>query len=275
MSHRRSTERSEQLLRETTEIAEKALLGTTEAVVRTLEPLFAGEGARLEGLRGALADTAARVEVSVGRIGELSTSLDGAAREQVAALDRHGQSLLAAFDRVVVGGGSALTESAGTLATAARQLQGSTELLSPRLESLSTELGALSREVALLLAARGPEGDVGAIVLGELERLGAGFDRLAELVRMADEGSDAPAGSEVEPAPAVAAEAPVVSAEESSSAEGSTEASTEESTEASVEGSTEASVEGSPELAATTPAEDSAPVEEPVSPVDGPEPERA
>jgi len=260
-------------------MADKALRGTTEAVVRTLEPLFAEEGARLESLRGALADAAGRVEASLGHIGELSTSLDGVAREQVAALDRHGQSLLAAFDRVLVGGGTALTESAGTLAAAARQLQGGAEVLGPRLDALSTELGALAREVALLLAARGPDGDVGAIVLGELERLGAGFDRLAELVRMSRSEADAAAIAEAETASAAPAETDVAPAEPApeTSSESASERASEPPSESAAETSAEPPLEGSAPGDNVHAAVDNAvaPIENAAAPEDAPDPERA
>jgi hypothetical protein len=63
--------------------------------------------------------------------------------------------------------------------------------------ALSTELQTLGRELALL-AARDPEGDLSAVVLGEIERLGTGVERLTELLRLA-EARPVPAGEGEEP----------------------------------------------------------------------------
>jgi len=93
-------------------------------------------------------------------------------------------------------------------------------------------------------------------VLGELERLGAGFDRLAELVRMAGaqgEGDAPAAASAPDTAPAAPLEAPLATAESSSA------------------GPTEVSSDG----AAAAVVEDGAPVADALPPVEAPDPERA
>jgi hypothetical protein len=53
-----------------------------------------------------------------------------------------------------------------------------------------------------LLAARGPESELGGVVLGELERLGTGVDRLTELLRLAAPIAAAPAAPAEPDAPA-------------------------------------------------------------------------
>jgi hypothetical protein len=95
----------------------------------------------------------------------------------------------------VLGGAAALDGSAAKLAAAAHDLQTGADAFAPRIAALTTELNALAREVALL-AARDPDSELGAVVLSELERLGAGVDRLSELLRL---------GQPPEPLPAPAA----------------------------------------------------------------------
>ncbi|MEO7668663.1 MAG: hypothetical protein ABIW57_04965, partial [Polyangia bacterium] len=193
---------------------ERASQATTEAVTRTLEPLLSREAERLDGVREALAEVGTRVNATAGRLVELTSGLEGLARAHIDSIDRSGQAVLAAFDRAVVGGGAALDAAAGTLATAARDLQSGAEMLAPRLATLTTELGGLSREVALLLAARGPDGpdlDLGAVMLGELDRLGGSVERLTALMHLAEtdggagaatvqagEVAEAPAGPDAE-----------------------------------------------------------------------------
>ncbi|MEP6654090.1 MAG: hypothetical protein ABJA82_12075, partial [Myxococcales bacterium] len=183
-SLQRATGTAAELMRGTTEASERASQATTEAVTRTLEPLLSREAERLDGVREALAEVGTRVDATAGRLVELTSGLEGLARAHIDSIDRSGQAVLAAFDRAVVGGGAALDAAAGTLGTAARELQSGAEMLAPRLATLTTELGGLSREVALLLAARGPDGadlELGAVVLGELDRLGGSVERLTAL----------------------------------------------------------------------------------------------
>jgi hypothetical protein len=160
--------------------------------------MLAEEASRLDEVRSALAEVGSRVDVTAGRLLELTATLGSISREHIAAIDRSGQAVLAAFERAVVGGGASLDSAAGTLAAAARDLQAGAATLAPRMGNLASELGALGREVALLLAARGPDGDIGAVVLGELDRLGAGMERLTELIRLAEPAARVPAEIEEE-----------------------------------------------------------------------------
>jgi hypothetical protein len=171
-------------LRETGEAAEGAVRSTTGAVTKALEPLFAAEAARLEDVRAAVAEAGTQLQSALGRLTALEETLSSATRAQVAAIDRAGQSVLEAIDRAVLGGGAAIERAAGTLASAASELGAAATLWQPTIGTLTTELGALGREVALL-AARPPENELGTVVLGELERLGDGVDRLRELVQLA------------------------------------------------------------------------------------------
>jgi hypothetical protein len=181
---RESSRQGEESARRSASVAEAAVRATSAELGRTLAPMFAEESAQLQAVRaalaegaGALASTAAQVEAIGGQIEEIS-------RAQVETLQATAAAVVAGFDKAVLGGASALDGAAGQLAGAATDLRGGTEALVPRMDVLSKELGALAREVALL-AGRGADGDLGAVVLGELERLGAGFDQLSELVRLA------------------------------------------------------------------------------------------
>jgi chemotaxis protein histidine kinase CheA len=162
---------------------EEAARATTAVLSNTLEPLFAAEAGRLEAVRATLAEVAKGIEAAVARLGALDAGMAGLSRDHLATIDRAGTAVLASFDRAVLGGAAALDGAAGSLATAAKDLQSGADAFAPRIAALTTELGALGREVALL-AARDPESELDAVVLGELERLGAGIDRLVELSRL-------------------------------------------------------------------------------------------
>jgi hypothetical protein len=179
---------SEETVRRATALAEESVRATTAELGRTLQPMLAAETERLELAKEAFGQTAAGIQQATARMVELQAALEGGARAQVAAIEGAGQSVLAAFDRAVLGAGQSLDGAAGKLAGAANQLSGGFETFSPKIAALSTELGALGRELALQ-AARGPEGDLGAVVLSELERIGAGLDRLAQLQRLAGGGT--------------------------------------------------------------------------------------
>jgi hypothetical protein len=134
-------------------------------------------------VEAALREAVAGAAIAAERLGALTTTLEGVGREHTAAMERGGQAVLAAFEQAVAGGGAALDRAAAGLATAARDLQSGADVLGPRLTALGVELGALSREVALLVAARGPDDALGGAVLGELERLGGAVEGLGALVR--------------------------------------------------------------------------------------------
>ena len=175
---------AEESVRRSAALAEESVRATTAELGRTLQPMLAAESQRLEQLRGAFSETVAGIQQASARVAELQASLEGASRAQVSAIENAGQAVLAAFDKAVLGAGGALEGAAGKLAAAAHDLGAGVETFSPKIATLATELGALGRELALQ-AARGPEGDLGAVVLSELERIGAGLDRLTQLSRMA------------------------------------------------------------------------------------------
>jgi DNA anti-recombination protein RmuC len=182
-SVRQSADANATLLRETHESVGRATRETAQLVAQSLGPLFAGEARDRAAVEEALRDAVAGTSAAAERLGTLTTVLEGVGREHTAAMERGGQAVLAAFEQAVVGGGAALDRAATGLATAARDLQSGAEVLGPRLTALGVELGALSREVALLVAARGPDDALGGAVLGELERLGGAVERLGALVR--------------------------------------------------------------------------------------------
>ena len=138
-------------------------------------------------MRESFGQTAAGIQQAAERLTELQGVLDGTSRAQVAAIESAGQAVMGAFDKAVLGAGNALEGAAGKLATAAQQMTAGVETFTPKIAALASELSALGRELALQ-SARGPEGDLGAVVLGELERIGAGLDRLAQLHRLAGGG---------------------------------------------------------------------------------------
>jgi hypothetical protein len=210
-SARRSAETSATLLHETSAQVAEAARETALLVARSLEPLLAAEARDRVAIEGALREAALGAGEASGRLTALTASLESVGRDHAAAIERGGQAVLAAFEHAVLGGGAALDRAAAGLAAAARDLQSGAELLTPRLAALSTELGALAREVALLMAARGPDDELGAAVLDELERLGGAMESLGALVRAAHgtgptegpratRGLDAPASTEP-PAP--------------------------------------------------------------------------
>jgi hypothetical protein len=178
-------------VRRATAIAAEAVRNAAAQLKQTLEPLFAREDQRLEAVREGLSKAAAGVEQAAARIGEASGAIEGVSKTHVETVDMAARGVLSAFDRAVVSGGAALGGAATALAAAARDLRAGADDFGPRLTALSTELGPLGRELAQLVA-RDPEGDLAAVVLGELDRLGAGMDRLTELVRMAENRHEPP-----------------------------------------------------------------------------------
>jgi hypothetical protein len=183
---------AEEAVRRASQVAEEAVRSTTAELGRTLQPMLAAEAQRLDLLRESFGQTATGIQQAAERLAELHGVLEGTARAQVAAIENAGQAVMGAFDKAVLGAGNALDGAAGKLATAAQQMSAGVETFTPKIAALASELSALGRELALQ-SARGPEGDLGAVVLGELERIGAGLDRLAQLHRLAG-GGGAPAG---------------------------------------------------------------------------------
>lgn len=228
-----------------------ALESASQAVVERLERSLSGSAAALEsashavaaGLDRSMQESAAAlqstsqaivagldrsVQESAAALQSASqavvTGLEASLQGSASTLEATGQAVIAGLDRSVVASASALDGAARQLAEAAQSMRGGTETLGPRLEAVAREMGALGREVALL-AARGAEGDLGAVVLGELERLGAGFDQLSELVRLSRGGEPTPAGGEISAPPAVAEAAPEETAAVDVPAAGETELS--------------------------------------------------
>jgi hypothetical protein len=188
---RRASQVAEEAVKRASQVAEESVRATTAELGRTLQPALAAEAQRLEQLGGSFAGAAEGIQQSAVRLAELHALIDGTSRAQVAAIENAGQAVMAAFDKAVLGAGTALEGAAGKLATAAQQMSAGVDTFTPKIAALASELSALGRELALQ-AARGPEGDLGAVVLGELERIGASLDRLAQLQRLA--GGGAPAG---------------------------------------------------------------------------------
>jgi hypothetical protein len=180
----KATAAAEEGVRRTADVASEAVRAAAAQLATTLQPLFTAEDGRLEAVREGLGRASASIDQAAGRIGEASTVMESVSRAHAEAVEHAAQGVLAAFDRAVVSGGAALGGAASSLAASARDLRAGTDAFGPKLTALSTELGALGRELAVL-AARDPEGDLAAVVLGELDRLGAGMDRLTELARLA------------------------------------------------------------------------------------------
>jgi hypothetical protein len=203
----RFTAAAEEAVGRFTGVAEAAVRESSAEIARTLTPLFSEEAARLDGLKATLGEAATGIGAAATRLEALGAELEGLTRSQIEAIGQSSQTVRDSFDRAVLGAGTALDQAAGTLAGAATDLRAGVETVRPALDSLTRELGALGREVALLMAARGPESDLGAVVLGELERLGSGVDRLNELLRLggarAEEAEDPAAVGVAEGEPAV------------------------------------------------------------------------
>ena len=141
-------------------------------------------------IKEAFGQSVSGIQQATERLAELQGVLEGTARAQVAAIEAPGKR----HGRLRQGG-----RGGGRLPRRRRRQAGGRgprssapafETFGPRIATLSSELGALGRELALQ-SARGPEGDLGAVVLGELERIGAGLDRLAELQRLGASGAAA------------------------------------------------------------------------------------
>ncbi len=195
-----ASEAAEQAVRRATAIAEEAVKATTAELGRTLQPMLAAEAQRVEQLREAFGQTATQIQEAAARLAELHGVLDSTARAQVAAIETAGNSVMGAFDKAVLGAGAALDGAAAKLAGAAQQMSSGVETFAPQIAALSSELSALGRELALQ-AARGPEGDLGAVVLGELDRIGTGLDRLAQLHKLASGAPSGPPAAELGAAP--------------------------------------------------------------------------
>jgi hypothetical protein len=188
---KQATAATEEGVRRATAIAAEAVRNAAAQLNQTLQPLFASEETRLEAVREGLARAASAVEQAATRITEASGAMEGVSKSHVETVELAARGVLSAFDRAVVSGGAALGGAATALAAAARDLRAGADDFGPRLTALSTELGPLGKELAQLVA-RDPEGDLAAVVLGELDRLGAGMDRLTELVRMTERRHEAP-----------------------------------------------------------------------------------
>jgi hypothetical protein len=205
-----------QALADSSQVHTQALASSSreraEALAETVQAQLQAIVDRARTQAEAIADGArAQAEAITGSARSHAETLADTSRAQQQALQAAAEQVLAAFDRTVIGGGAALDAAATALSGAAGNFKSAADGLSPRLDGLAHELGAMSREVALL-AARGPTGgggdELGAVVLGELERLGTAVDRLAELVRLASaEPERAAVEPEPEPAPDNGAEA--------------------------------------------------------------------
>jgi hypothetical protein len=194
---------AEEAVRRSTALADEAVRTTTGELARTLQPMLAAEAERLELIKEAFGQSVAGIQQATERLAELQGVLEGTSRAQAAAIEGAGQAVVASFDKAVLGAGTALDAAAGKLAAAATDMTSGFASFGPRITALSTELSALGRELALQ-AARGPESDMGAVVLGELERIGAGLDRLAQLHRLGGGGAaalGAPPAAELGAAP--------------------------------------------------------------------------
>jgi hypothetical protein len=230
---REAARHDEEAARRSATIADEVVRATSSELGRALAPMFAEEASRLEAVRAALAASATSMEAVAARLDGSGAQIEALARSQTDSVQATAQAILAGLDRTVLSSAGALDGAAGQLARAGGDLRAATELLAPRLETLSRELEAVGREVALL-AARGADGELGAVVLGELERLGAGFDRLSDLVRLA---GGPPPEDELGPLPIVngdAAEAPA--GEELAAQEESAESAGEQRRPSSEEG---------------------------------------
>jgi hypothetical protein len=221
---RQAAAASEESVRRSTAVAAEAVRAISGQLAQTLAPLFTAEDARLEAVREGLARASASVEQAATRLDSVVKVMEGVSEAHAEAVERAARGVLASFDRAVLGGGAALGGAASSLAAAARDLREGAESFTPRLGELSTSLSGLGREVALL-AARDPEGDLAAVVLGEVERLGAGVDRLTELLRMSEEtpGDPAPASEPAAEEPPPPAEEPATAAEATEAAAPGTE----------------------------------------------------
>ena len=217
---RRSTALAEEMARGSASVAEEAVRATSAELGRTLSPLFTEEATRLEAVRAALSESASALSRAAEKLDLVGPQLEGLTTAHGTALTATGETVRDSIDRAVLSAGTALDQAASTLAQAAADMRGGVETQAPRLESLTRELSALGREVALM-AARGTDGDLGTVMLGELERVGTGVDRLHELLRLARSEPTSEA-VEVEaatpepaamPEPVAMAEAPEVVAE--------------------------------------------------------------
>jgi hypothetical protein len=214
----RAAAATEEAVRRSITVCEETVRALSERLGNSVEPLFATEADRLEAVRAALVEISGRLDAAGGRLTEVTGAVAELGRGHTSALEETGKSVLAAFDRAVLGGGAALDAAAGTLAQAAKDLRAGTEGFAPTLGQLSADLASLGREVALM-AARNPESDSSVVVLAELERLGTGVDRLTSLYEMAQMGPPVEDTGAAETATSEAAIAETTTAAETAAAE--------------------------------------------------------
>jgi hypothetical protein len=214
----RAAAATEEAVRRSITVCEETVRALSDRLGNSVEPLFATEADRLEAVREALVEISGRLDAAGGRLTEVTGAVAELGRGHTSALEETGKSVLAAFDRAVLGGGAALDAAAGTLAQAAQDLRAGTEGFAPTLGQLSADLASLGREVALM-AARNPESDSSVVVLAELERLGTGVDRLTSLYEMAQMGPPVEDTGAAEAATAEAATAETTTAAETAAAE--------------------------------------------------------
>ncbi len=198
---------AEEISRRGIEVMQTAITSLTERIATNVAPLFAGESERLEAVRQALETIVAEVAASGARLEATHEAMAALGQSHTSALEETGKAMLAGFDRAVGGGATALDSASGVLAQAAKDLRSGTEGVVPVLRQLGSDLAALGREVALM-AARSPESDSNVVLLAELERVGAGVDRLMALQEMASGASTADDGLALPVTDAAAGEAP-------------------------------------------------------------------
>lgn len=187
---------------------------TRAAAELTAKGLGEQVGAATGALREALADAGTHWREIQESIGAHAAAWQGStqefrgfaeavletARAEAARVAGLTETAATSIREVVHARGEDLGAASAELGRAAEQLGQGMRLLTPSLTGFVTETQRLSQEVALL-ATRGAIEESGAgsdLVLDELERLGEGFERLSDLVKLATTPVETPPAARLE-----------------------------------------------------------------------------
>jgi len=169
------------------EVTAKGLGEQVGAATATLREALAEAGTHWGEIQQAIAAHAAAWQGSTQEFRGFAEAVLETARAEASRVAGLTETAATSIREIVHDRGQDLGAASSQLSQAAEQLGQGMRLLTPSLTAFVGETQRLSQEVALL-ATRGAIEESGAeseLVLDELQRLGEGFERLSELVRLA------------------------------------------------------------------------------------------
>jgi hypothetical protein len=181
------------------ELTAKGLGEHVEVATAALRDALGEAGLHWGEIQQAIAAHAASWQGSTQEFRGFAEAVLETARAEAARVAGLTEVAAASIKEVVHDRGQDLGTASAQLTQAAEQLGQGMRLLTPSLSAFVTETQRLSQEVALL-ATRGAVEESGGsseLVLDELQRLGEGFERLAELVRLASVPVEKPSAEQV------------------------------------------------------------------------------